>query len=189
MRDLVINRLEESIEIKKALKNQASEIINISQEIIKAIRNGGKVILFGNGGSAADAQHIAAEFVGKFMVEREAIPAMALTTNTSILTAIANDIDFNQIFSRQIEAIATEKDLVIGISTSGMSINVIKGVQKAKEKGAKTVALTGQDGSELVKTADMSIKVPSKSTPRIQEAHIIIGHIICELVEQRLSND
>jgi D-sedoheptulose 7-phosphate isomerase len=144
------------------------------------------VILFGNGGSAADAQHIAAEFVGRFKLERQGLPAISLTTNTSIITSIANDYGYEEIFSRQLEGLASDNDIVIGISTSGNARNVIAGLLEAKKMGVKTVALTGSGGGELAKVADISLVVPSDNTPRIQEAHIVIGHIICELAEETL---
>jgi len=155
--------------------------------VAAAYRAGGKVVLCGNGGSAADAQHIAAELVGRFLLERRALPALALTTNTSSLTAIANDKNYEDVFRRQVEALVDGKDVVIGISTSGNSANVIKAMEEAKKKGARTIALTGRGGSKLAEAADLTITVPSDSTPRIQEAHITIGHIICELVEKEIS--
>lgn len=143
-------------------------------------------MLFGNGGSAADAQHIACEFVGKFNKERRGLPAISLTTNTSCLTAIANDYSYDLAFSRQIEAFVNRGDIVIGISTSSMSKSVVNGVIRARELGAITVGLTGKDGGELAKHVDVCIRVPSSDTPRIQEAHITIGHIISQLVEEAL---
>lgn len=143
-------------------------------------------MLFGNGGSAADAQHIAAEFVGKFYKNRESLPALAFHTNTSVVTATANDFGYDKIFERQVSSLVDEGDIAIGISTSGFSLNVIKGLQKAKEKGAITVGWTGQKENEIEKIVDFCIKVPSEDTPRIQEGHITIGHIICYLVEKEL---
>ena len=184
MRSLIEDSLNESASVKERLKAQADIIEKISREAVETFRRGGKIVLFGNGGSAADAQHIACELVGKFKLDREPLPAIALTTNTSILTAIANDISFEDVFLRQVQGLVTDKDLVIGISTSGESVNVIKAVLEAKNKGAKTIGLTGGDGGKLARVADISIIVPSKSTPRIQEAHITVGHIICELIEK-----
>jgi len=143
-------------------------------------------LLFGNGGSAADAQHIAAELVGRYYLDRRPLPAEALTVNASSVTAIGNDYDFNQIFSRQVEALGNSEDVAVGISTSGNSVNVIRGVQAAKRKGLITAALTGEGGGSLKGEVDYCICVPSKDTPRIQEAHILIGHILCELVERAL---
>ncbi|MFC1786447.1 SIS domain-containing protein [Halobacteriota archaeon] len=177
--------LEEGARIKMELREQSAEIEKICERIIKAYENGKKVVLFGNGGSAADAQHIACELVSKFMLERKGLPAIALTTNTSILTAIGNDYGYNNVFSRQVEALVERGDIVIGISTSGSSPNVIKGIRTAKEKGAITIGFIGRRG-ELAKVVDLCIKVPSSNTPRIQEAHITIGHIICDIVEKEL---
>jgi D-sedoheptulose 7-phosphate isomerase len=142
--------------------------------------------LFGNGGSASDSQHIAAELVGRFKKDRNGLPAIALTTNTSILTAIANDYGYEIVFSKQVEALGGKNDIAIGISTSGKAKNVANGIRQAKKMGMKTVALTGADEGELVKLADVSLIVPSSVTARIQESHITIGHIICELAEEAL---
>jgi len=155
--------------------------------MIESIKKGGKVILFGNGGSASDSQHIAAELVGRFRKERSALAAIALTTNTSILTSLANDYSYEIVFSRQIEALGQKNDIAIGISTSGKAKNVAAGIKQAKKMGIKTIALTGGDGGELAKLADISLIVPSLVTARIQEAHITLGHIICELVEQEFA--
>ena len=182
----IIEELTESILVKQAIiRTMVREIGDAAELIITSYRMGGKVILFGNGGSAADAQHIAAELIGRFMLSRKALPAIALTVNTSILTAIANDMGFDKVFTRQIEALATERDVIIGISTSGKSTNIVKAIELAKSKGAKTIALIGSNSSKIV--ADLVLAVPSSSTPRIQEAHITIGHIICGLVEKELS--
>ena len=180
--------LDESIRIKNELKKQTSLIVKVANLIIKAYRNNKKIILFGNGGSAADAQHIAAEFVGKFYKDRESLPALAFHTNTSIVTAIANDYGYEYIFERQVSSLVNEGDIVFGISTSGNSLNVIKGLEKAKEKGAITIGLTGQKENNIEKIADYCIKIPSNDTPRIQESHITVGHIICYLVEKELFN-
>jgi D-sedoheptulose 7-phosphate isomerase len=142
----------------------------------------------GNGGSAADCQHLAAEFVGRFKLERKGYPAIALTTDTSILTAVGNDYSFDSIFSRQIEALGKEGDLVVGISTSGNSKNIIRGVEKAKELGLYTVGLLGKDGGALKDLVDLPLVVPIDNTARIQECHILIGHIVCEIVEERLAS-
>ena len=179
--------LREGIRIKeRILKENVTEIKLLVKEFVRTIREDGKIILFGNGGSAADAQHIAAELVGRFKLERKGLPAIALTTNTSILTSIGNDYKFCNIFSRQLEALGKKGDLVVGISTSGKAENVIEGLKKAKELGLKTVSLTGEKGGNLRKFSDICLQVPSRETPRIQEAHILIGHIICELVEEEL---
>lgn len=187
MRDRIKDILSESIAVKEALlRSEIGHIIEITKLIIASLQNNGKIILFGNGGSAADCQHIAAEFIGRFQKERKALPAIALTTNSSIITALANDYDYQAIFARQIEALAQKNDLAIGISTSGKAKNVIAGIKQAKKMGLRTVALSGGDGADLAKLADISLLVPSKVTARIQEAHITIAHIICELVEQAL---
>ena len=190
MRNEIARSLRESAQIKTAIaKSKISEIERIVDFITKAYKAGGKVVLFGNGGSAADAQHIACELVGKFMLERQALPAIALTTNTSTITAIANDCGYDMTFSRQVEALVDNKDVVIGISTSGSSPNVIEAMKTAKMKGAKTIGLTGGKGGQLAEVADLALVVPSYVTPRIQEAHITIGHIVCELVERELAKD
>lgn len=144
------------------------------------------MVLFGNGGSAADAQHIATELAGRYKLERPPLPALALTTNTSTLTAIANDYNFDQVFSRQVEALIAPGDIAVGISTSGQSPNVLRAIEVARSKGATTLGLTGQKGLQLAANVDLCLTVPSTDTPRIQETHIIVGHILCDLVEQAL---
>jgi len=184
----ITGKIEESIRIKSAIaESMIGKIEDIVNAINESLKAGGKVVVFGNGGSAADAQHIAGELVGKLLLERQALPAIALNTNTSILTAIANDYGYNTVFSRQVEALVNEKDVVVGLSTSGNSPNVNEAIKTAKTKGAKTIGLTGNDGGKLAELTDVVIIVPSDITPRIQEAHITIGHIICELVEKELS--
>ncbi len=188
--DRVIRKyLDESVKVKREILNNPSLIDKIKETallIIEAYGSGKKLVLFGNGGSAADAQHIAAELVNKLKLERSALAALAFTTDTSILTSVANDYDYSRVFARQVEALVQEGDVVIGISTSGSSLNVIKGIEAAKEKGARTIGFTGKGGGELVQIADLTIEVPSSDTPRIQEAHITILHIICFLVEGEL---
>ncbi len=176
--------LEEHIKVISEL--DVNKIEKIVQIIIDCYKNNGKVVLFGNGGSAADAQHIAGELVGKYKLERKSLPAIALTTNTSIISAIGNDYGFERVFERQIESMVDDKDVVVGISTSGNSENVIKGILKAKEKGAKTIAFTGSNGGKMKDIVDILLNIPSDNTPRIQEGHIIVGHIICGLVEKEL---
>lgn len=186
MREIIQEAILESIRVKEELlKNNLGQIVTISQKIIESLRKGGKLIIFGNGGSASDAQHIAAELVGRFKKDRPGIPALALTVNTSVITALANDFGYDIIFSRQIEALANKADVVLGISTSGKAKNVILGLKQAKKMGLFTIALTGNDGGEIVKQADISLVVPSSQTARIQESHILVGHIICELVEEK----
>lgn len=181
----VVKQIQDSIDIKESLKKNTEIIVAVAEQTAQALKNGKKVLLFGNGGSAADAQHIAAELSGRFLLDREPLPAMALTTNTSSLTAIANDYGYETVFVRQIKALAAKGDIVIGISTSGNSPNVILGIEEAKRRGAVTVALIGQ-GGKLKEAAEYCIAVPSTNTPRIQEAHITIGHIICGLVEEEI---
>jgi D-sedoheptulose 7-phosphate isomerase len=184
--------LNESIRVKKKIIDDPSllsQINQVSSVIIEAYRKKNKVILFGNGGSAADAQHIAGELVNRLHLEREALPAIALTTDSSVLTSIANDYDYSRIFARQVEALAKEGDVVIGISTSGSSSNVIEAVKTAKEKGAKTIGFTGNKGGKLAELVDFVISVPSDETARVQESHITILHIICCLVERALFGD
>lgn len=188
MRDRIKEILLESIQVKEELlRSSIVQILDIAQLAIDSLKKNGKVILFGNGGSAADSQHIAAELVGRFKKDRGAIAAVALTTNTSILTSLANDYGYEIVFAKQIEALGQKNDIAIGISTSGKAKNVAAGIKQAKKMGIKTVALTGGDGGELAKLADVSLLVPSTVTARIQEAHITIGHIVCELIEQALS--
>ena len=187
MRDRIKDILLESIQVKEELmRTKLGEIVEIADLAIEALKKNGKVMIFGNGGSASDSQHIAAELVGRFKKDRVALPAIALTTNTSIITALANDYGYEIIFSKQIEALGQKNDVAIGISTSGKAKNVAAAIKQAKKMGIKTVALTGGDGGELAKLADISLLVPSMVTARIQEAHITIGHIICELIEQAL---
>jgi len=181
--------IQQNIAVKYQLLNQCLVIAEIAAKLLEAFKNNKKIILFGNGGSAADAQHIAAELAGRYYMDRKPLPAEALTVNTSILTAIGNDYGFEQIFARQVEALGNPGDIAIGISTSGNSPNVIEGVRAAKRKGMITIGLTGADGGQLKNEVDYCICVPSKDTPRIQEAHILIGHIWCELIERALFGD
>lgn len=187
MRDKIIDIINDSIHIKEQiLQTQIEKIIKAAKLIIFALRSNGKVLIFGNGGSASDAQHIAAEFIGRFQKERKGLPAIALNTNTSVLTALSNDYGYEIVFSRQLEALAESSDVAIGISTSGRAKNVLLAIKKAKEMGLKTICFTGGSGGELAKCADLCLIIPSSVTARIQEAHITIGHIICELVEDEL---
>lgn len=183
---VISQRIEASIAVKQRLLRHTEICAEVVERIIRAYRKGNKVLLFGNGGSAADAQHIAAEFVGRFYLDRSALPAQALTVDTSSLTAIGNDYAYDQIFSRQVEAFGQAGDVAIGISTSGNSRNVIEALRAAKRKGIVVVGMTGENGGQLKAEVDYCICVPSRDTPRIQEAHILIGHILCELVEQAL---
>lgn len=187
MRDKIKDALLESIQIKEELlHNNIGQIIEIANLLIDCLKKGGKVILFGNGGSASDSQHIAAELVGRFKKERRALAAIALTANAPVLTSLANDYGYEVVFSRQIEALAQKNDVAVGISTSGKAKNVIAAIKQAKKIGLKTVALTGTSGTELAKLADIALIVPSAATARIQEAHITIGHVICEMIEENI---
>lgn len=187
MRERIKEILLENIQVKEELmRTSIGQIKDIVELMIDALKKNGKVILFGNGGSASDSQHIAAEFVGRFKKDRTPLDAIALTVNTSILTSLANDYGYEVIFARQIEALGKKNDIAVGISTSGKAKNVALGIKQAKKMGIKTIAFTGGDGGELAKMADVSLIVPSLVTARIQEAHITIGHIICELIEQTL---
>ncbi len=188
----VIESIKESISAKERLLASAetvAAIARVSEVLIESLRSGHKLMLFGNGGSAADSQHIAAEFVGRFAFDRPALPALALSVNTSALTAIGNDYGFDQVFSRQIEALGQKGDVAIGISTSGNSPNVLQGLITARKLGLHTVAFTGGSGGKMMGAADHSICAPSKETPRIQECHILIGHVISLLVEQEIFHE
>ena len=187
--ETINDRINKSIEMKEKIlrdNNLVKRIDLVSQIIINAYKSNKKVILFGNGGSAADAQHLAAELMNKFYLDRKSLPAIALTVNTSILTAIGNDYSFEQIFSKQLEGISEKEDIAIGISTSGNSKNVIEGLKLAKKNKLFTVGFTGKDGGKINNIVDVCINVPSDDTPRIQEGHIMIGHIICEIIEKEL---
>jgi len=187
--ELIKSRLQESARLKEEILDSIETvkiIAKIAEVIIEAYRKGKKVILFGNGGSAADAQHIAAELVGKYYLERAPLPAIALTVNTSSLTAIGNDYSFAQVFVKQLEALGEAGDVAIGISTSGNSENVLKALKAAKEKGLITIGFTGKKGGKLKDLVDYCLHIPSDDTPRIQEGHITVGHIICEIVEREL---
>lgn len=187
MKNKIIGLLEESINVKKKLiESRADDIAKLAKAMLDTIKSGHKIMLFGNGGSATDSLHIAAELVGRFRKERTALPAMALTANVSTLTALSNDYGFDCIFERQIEAFGKKGDMAVGISTSGKSKNVIRGLSRASQIGLKTACLVGNNKSALTKVCDISIRVPSNNTPRIQEAHIAIGHIVCELIEDAL---
>ena len=177
----------ESIEIKKAFFDSHSDSVARAAELlIASIKAGGKVLIFGNGGSAADAQHIAAELVNRLNYDRPPIAAIALTTDTSILTSVGNDSTFDDLFERQLRALGRQGDVALAISTSGNSPNVLRAVDAARELGITTVALAGRDGGKLAHAANISLVVDAQSTQRIQETHITIGHILCELVEDAL---
>jgi len=188
--NIIKESLLESAELKRTVaETMADGIEKAIEAICSALKSGKKVLLMGNGGSAADAQHIAGELVGRFKKERKAIPAISLSTDTSILTAIGNDYGFEKVFERQIEALGNKGDVVIGISTSGNSENVYRAMKLAKKMGLTTIGLLGNDGGKIKNLSDIALVVPSKNTPRIQETHITIGHIICEGVERIISNE
>jgi D-sedoheptulose 7-phosphate isomerase len=182
--------IRESLAVKQALLDDQrlqSLIACVGRVCVTALRRGHRILLFGNGGSAADAQHIAAELVGRFRRERSGLPALALTTNTSALTAIGNDYAFEIVFARQVEALGSRGDVAIGISTSGNAANVLRGIARARAKGLVTVGLTGKNGGALKDQAQYCILVPAEATARIQEAHILIGHVLCEIIDRELS--
>ncbi|MDH3973369.1 MAG: D-sedoheptulose 7-phosphate isomerase [Deltaproteobacteria bacterium] len=185
MEGKVLAIFEESAELKKSFaEKNVNAIVDMAVSIAHAFKNGNKLLLFGNGGSAADAQHLAAEFVNRFRIERPPLPAIALTTDSSIITSIGNDYDFSEIFSKQVKALAGKGDIAIGISTSGNSPNVLKGLEAARATGVKTVAFTGKNGGKIAEAVDVLLNVESEATARIQEVHITIGHAICDLVDQ-----
>jgi D-sedoheptulose 7-phosphate isomerase len=187
VREKILQAVQESSEIKEQFfRDNVDAVAEIVSFITETLRRGNKILIFGNGGSAADAQHIAAEFVNRFLFDRGPLPAIALTTDTSILTSISNDMGFSLVFARQIEALGGTGDIAWGITTSGTSPNMIEGFRKATEMGMKTIALTGKDGGEVLQMVDYGLNVHSSNTPRIQEVHITVGHIICELVEREL---
>ena len=187
MQDHIVKIFKESVRVKEAFLNEnLNKLVELIDAITAALKAGNKILIFGNGGSAADAQHIAAEFVNRLVIERPPLPAIALTTDTSIITSIGNDYDFSDIFSKQIRAIGQAGDIAWGMSTSGHSSNVLKGLEMAKKMGLVTVAFTGKDGGTMAKMVDFSIHASSSSTARIQETHITAGHVICELVDIKL---
>ena len=188
MADRISHHLQESIRVQEGLlKSHVLLIEKTAQVITHCFKAGNKILFFGNGGSAGDSQHLAAEFVGRYEKERRSLAAIALTTDTSILTAVGNDYGFDKVFERQIEALGKKGDVALGISTTGNSKNVLLGIAKAKALGLVTIGFSGRDGGELAHLADLSIVVPSQKTSRIQEAHIMIGHIICERVDELLT--
>jgi len=187
MQNTIVKIFEESAQVKiRFAKENAEKIVEVVHLIAQAFRDGKKVLIFGNGGSAMDASHIAAEFVNRFLMERPPLPAIALNTDVAVLTSISNDYDYSQVFSKQLSALGHEGDVVIGISTSGNSLNVIKAVEVAKKNGMRTVVLTGGTGGKLANMADFTLTVPTKHTPRIQETHITLGHTICQMVDEEL---
>ena len=188
MNDIIKNEFNAHIKAANLLHNLTDAVATSAQLCIDCLRNGGKILIFGNGGSAADAQHIAAELVGRYKTNRKGLSAIALTTDTSSLTSIGNDFGYLHLFNRQVEALANENDVVIGISTGGTSANVISALKLANDLGCKTIGLSGKGGGEFNSLCDVNIIVPSEDTPRIQEMHIVIGHTICHLIDQEFSN-
>ena len=189
MRALIRERIESSIATKQKLLADSvfqEQVARVAAKIVESLRRGGKVFFFGNGGSAADAQHLAAEFTGRYLKERRPLPALALSVNSSSLTAIGNDYGFEHVFARQLEALGKADDVAVGITTSGNSPNVVKALEMARAKSIFAVALTGAAGEKAGQIADCAICIPSKETPRIQECHILAGHLICEIVEAEM---
>ena len=187
MKEFIKNQIKTSYEIKQKIygdEELMDLIVEVGNKLIEIYKNGNKLLIAGNGGSAADAQHIAGELVSKFYFDRPALSAIALTTDTSIITAIGNDYGYEKLFSRQIEANGVKGDAFLGISTSGNSKNIIEGLKVAKEKGLLTIGLTGENGGKMKELCDYCICVPSNETPRIQEAHILVGHILCSIIEE-----
>jgi len=188
MHSIIQFEFEEHLQTAQATVGLISDSLEITAKIcIDSLKQGGKILIFGNGGSAADAQHIAAELVGRYKVERKGLAAIALTTDTSALTAIGNDYGYDRVFDRQVEALANKGDIAIGISTGGGSANVISALTLAKELDCKTIGLSGRGGGEMNTLCDVNLVVPAEDTPRIQEMHIVIGHILCHLIEQAFS--
>lgn len=192
VKEIIKSQIDDSVNVKKAIMENDDLVSMIEQsadEIVKCYKAGHTLLLCGNGGSAGDAQHIAGEMVARFRIERKALSAIAFNTNSSVVTAIGNDYEYNKIFERQVEAFGHEGDVLIAISTSGNSESVVRAIEKAKEMGIKTVSFLGKDGGKCKGISDYSIIVPSEDTPRIQESHIMVGHIICDIVERRMFGD
>ena len=187
MEDHIVRIFKESSQLKEVFVNEnLSRIVRVVEAVTGALKAGNKILLFGNGGSAADAQHVAGEFVNRFIIERPPLPAISLSTDTSIITSIGNDYDFSEIFSKQIRAIGQTGDVAWGISTSGKSPNIIKALETAKKMGLVTIGFTGRDGGDIARMVDYSLNVSSNSTPRVQEVHITVAHVICEMVDFKL---
>jgi len=183
MKSIIENEFAEHLKVAQSMSTLTDKVETAAQLCIDSLQNGGKILIFGNGGSAADAQHIAAELVGRYKVERKGLAAIALTTDSSAITCITNDYDYDYVFSRQVEALAGTKDVVIGISTGGTSSNVVSGLNTAKKLGCKTIGFSGRDGGEMNTLCDVNLVMPAEDTPRIQEMHIVIGHTICHLID------
>jgi len=183
MKSIIENEFAEHLKVAQKISTLTNQVEIAAKLCIDSLKNGGKILIFGNGGSAADAQHIAAELVGRYKVERKGLPAIALTTDTSALTSIGNDYGYSRVFDRQVEALASQGDVAIGISTGGSSGNVISGLETTKKLGCKLIGFSGRDGGEMNALCDINLVVPAKDTPRIQEIHIVIGHTICHLID------
>lgn len=179
---------DESIDVILKSKVLVDDLINVTNILLECLENDHKIIVMGNGGSAADAQHLVAELIGRYRIERKSLPAISLTTDTSIITAIGNDYNFDYIFARQCESLVNQKDVIIAISTSGNSKNIIEGIKTSKQKGGIVIGLTGNEGGKMKEFLDAIISVPSQSTPRIQECHRLIMHILCEFIDEKFSN-
>ena len=179
---------DESIDVILKSKVLVGDLINVTNILLECLENDHKIIVMGNGGSAADAQHLVAELIGRYRIERKSLPAVSLTTDTSIITAIGNDYNFDYIFARQCESLVNQKDVIIAISTSGNSKNIIQGIKTSKQKGGIVIGLTGNEGGKMKEFLDAMISVPSQSTPRIQECHRLIMHILCEFIDEKFSN-
>jgi|TARA_B110000467_G_C18145850_1_gene381401 D-sedoheptulose 7-phosphate isomerase len=179
---------DESIDVILKSKVLVGDLINVTNILLECLENDHKIIVMGNGGSAADAQHLVAELIGRYRIERKSLPAISLTTDTSIITAIGNDYNFDYIFARQCESLVNQKDVIIAISTSGNSENIIQGIKTSKQKGGIVIGLTGNEGGKMKEFLDAMISVPSQSTPRIQECHRLIMHILCEFIDEKFSN-
>jgi D-sedoheptulose 7-phosphate isomerase len=187
MEDHIVRSFKESCQVKETFINEnLTKIVAVVEALTAALKRSNKILIFGNGGSAADAQHLAAEFVNRFLIERPPLSALALSTDTSIITAIGNDYDFSEIFSKQIRALGQQGDVAWGISTSGNSPNVLKGLETARKMGLVTIGLTGRDGGAIARIVDHSLRVSSNNTARIQETHITAGHVICEMIDYKL---
>ena len=188
MKESIVKAFDESVRVKQAfLRDNLEALTQAIDAIVAAFKRGNKLLLFGNGGSAADAQHIAAEFTNRFLIERPPLPALALTTDTSALTAIANDYDYTQIFAKQIQALGKAEDIAIAISTSGNSPNVLLAIEACKKLNISTIGLTGGSGGKMIGKVDYMLRVgEGKNSPRIQETHILVGHVICDIVDQKL---
>jgi D-sedoheptulose 7-phosphate isomerase len=188
MKTIIKNEFDEHIKTANLLHGLTNEVASAAQLCSNCLNNGKKILIFGNGGSAADAQHIAAELVGRYQTDRRALPVIALTTDSSAITSISNDYGYEYVFSRQVEALAQKGDVVVGISTSGKSNNVINALNIASKLKCKTIGLSGKDGGLMHKACDINLIAPSSNTPRIQEMHIVIGHIICLLIEKKIQD-